>query len=75
VVRDLGGGRQTKDSEIQPDVGLDQLLKPGEAIDCPLCRIHATTEADADLAAERLAGAFEISDERPNLEPLICEVL
>ncbi len=75
VVRDLGGGRQTKDSEIQPDVGLDQMLKPGEAIDRPLCRIHATTEADADAAAERLAGAFEISDEPPNLEPLICEVL
>ena len=75
VVRDLGGGRQTKDSEIQPDVGLDQMLKPGEAIDRPLCRIHASTEADANVAAERLVGAFEISDERPDLEPLICEVL
>ncbi|MBC8326199.1 MAG: thymidine phosphorylase [Verrucomicrobia subdivision 3 bacterium] len=75
VVRDLGGGRQTKDSEIQPDVGLDQMLKPGEAIDRPLCRIHATTEAAADAAAEQLAGAFEISGERPDLEPLICGML
>ena len=75
VVRDLGGGRQTKDSEIHPDVGLDQMLKPGEAIDRPLCRIHARTEADAEMAAERLGAAFEIADERPGLDPLICEIL
>ena len=75
VVRNLGGGRQTKDAKIQPEVGLDNLLKPGEAIDRPLCRIHATTEAAADMAAERLATAFEISDEQPSLDPLICEIL
>ncbi|MFM1556469.1 MAG: thymidine phosphorylase [Limisphaerales bacterium] len=75
VVRDLGGGRQTKEAKIQPDVGLDQMLKPGEAIDRPLCRIHARTEADADMAAERLAGAFDITDEKTGPFDLICEIL
>ena len=75
VVRDLGGGRQTKEAKIQPEVGLDQMIKPGEAIDRPLCRIHAPTEADAEMAAERLATAFEISVEQPSLDPLICEIL
>ena len=75
VVRDLGGGRQRKEAKIQPDVGLDQMLKPSEAIDRPLCRIHARTEADADMAAERLAGAFDITDEKTAPFDLICEML
>ena len=75
VVRDLGGGRQKKEAKIQPDVGLDQMLKPSEAIDRPLCRIHARTEADADMAAERLAGAFDITDEKTAPFDLICEML
>jgi pyrimidine-nucleoside phosphorylase len=75
VVRDLGGGRQTKEAKIQPNVGLDQMLKPGEAIDQPLCRIHARTEADADMAAERLAGAFDITDEKTGPFDLIFEIL
>ncbi|MDG1833158.1 MAG: thymidine phosphorylase [Verrucomicrobiota bacterium] len=75
VVRDLGGGRQTKEAKIQPDVGLDQMVKPGEAIDRPLCRIHARTEADADMAAERLAGAFDITDEKTGPFDLIFEIL
>ena len=75
VVRDLGGGRQRKEAKIQPDVGLDQMLKPSEAIDRPLCRIHARTEADADMAAERLAGAFDITDEKTAPFDLICEMV
>ena len=75
VVRDLGGGRQRKEAKIQPDVGLDQMLKPGEAIGRPLCRIHARTEADADMAAERLAGAFDITDKKTGPFDLICEIL
>ncbi len=75
VVRDLGGGRQTKDAKIHPDVGLDQILKPGDSIDRPLCRIHAATAADADMAEKQLAAAFKISDKSPSIEPLICQVL
>ena len=31
VIRDLGGGRLTKESGINYDVGIDRIAKPGEA--------------------------------------------
>ncbi len=67
VIRDLGGGRQTKDSVIHPHVGIDQLAKPGEARRTgePLCRIHARNEAEANDAMRRVAEAFTISDSAP----------
>jgi thymidine phosphorylase len=33
VIRDLGGGRLTKESVINYDVGVDQLAKPGEQVE------------------------------------------
>jgi thymidine phosphorylase len=63
VVRDLGGGRQTKDSAINHDVGIDQLAKPGERITKgeALCRVHTIAAKHAPVAITRLQGAFEIS--------------
>ncbi len=75
VVRDLGGGRQTKESKIHPDVGLDQILKPNEPVNGPLCRIHARSEEDADIAEERLMSAFEILDEKVGQFELISEIM
>ncbi|MGC3959156.1 MAG: thymidine phosphorylase [Verrucomicrobiota bacterium] len=62
VVRDIGGGRQTKDSVINYDVGVDQLAKPGERIakGGTLCRLHAATSRQAIIMQERLQSAFEI---------------
>ncbi len=77
VIRDLGGGRLTKDTVIQPDVGVDQLAKPGELRRAGelLCRIHASTASDADRAAASLVAAFEQADEPPSLKPLIRDVV
>jgi pyrimidine-nucleoside phosphorylase len=60
VVRDLGGGRHTKDSTINFDVGIDQIAKPGERVKSGsiLCRIHAMNSNYARNAKQRLAGAF-----------------
>ena len=33
VIRDLGGGRLTKESAINYDVGVDQIAKPGERVE------------------------------------------
>lgn len=73
VIRDLGGGRQTKDSPINYDVGIDAILKPGEAIrrGGPLARIHAATSASARSAAERLRVAFKIVGRQPKALPLV----
>jgi thymidine phosphorylase len=67
VIRDLGGGRLTRESVINPSVGLDRLTKPGDKVDAgaPLCRIHAVTDSAAESAAIRLAPAFEIDDHPP----------
>jgi pyrimidine-nucleoside phosphorylase len=67
VIRDLGGGRLTKESVINADVGMDRIAKAGEAVKSGfvLARVHATAAAVAEHALDRLAGAFEISDAPP----------
>ncbi len=77
IVRDLGGGRMTKDSIINPDVGIDELAKPGETvgIGSVLGRIHAASQAEADAACARLQSAFALSAEPPELPPLIHEII
>jgi pyrimidine-nucleoside phosphorylase len=77
VVRDLGGGRFTKESEIHYEVGVDALTKPGEAIraGAVLARVHAADRAGAEAACARLEKAFEISAQTPALQPLIAETL
>ena len=66
VIRDLGGGRLTKDSAINYDVGVDRMAKPGERVEKSgaLCRVHAANAAQAEAAVARLQTAFEISPRR-----------
>jgi pyrimidine-nucleoside phosphorylase len=77
VIRDLGGGRLTKESLINYDVGVDQIAKPGERVEKSgvLCRVHAADSAQATAAAARLQTAFDISAKRKLPAPLICEIL
>jgi pyrimidine-nucleoside phosphorylase len=77
VIRDLGGGRLTKDSEIDYDVGVDQIAKPGEHVgkSGTLCRIHAADSVQAKTGLARLKAAFEISAKRPSKTPLVIEVI
>ena len=77
VIRDLGGGRLTKDSVINFDVGVDQIAKPGERVEKSgaLCRVHAADYAQAQSAIARLKTAFEISAKRPAKIPLVVEII
>jgi pyrimidine-nucleoside phosphorylase len=77
VIRDLGGGRLTKDSIINFDVGVDRITKPGERVEKSgvLCRVHAANSASAKAAGARLKTAFEISTRRPVVAPLVHEVI
>jgi pyrimidine-nucleoside phosphorylase len=77
VIRDLGAGRLMKDSAINYDVGIDRLAKPGDEIKpfSTLARIHAVDSTQAKAAAERLKGAYEISEEPPSATELIHEVI
>jgi pyrimidine-nucleoside phosphorylase len=77
VIRDLGGGRLSKESTINYDVGIDKIKKPGERVGKlqTLCRVHAANSAHAKAALERLKAAFAISVRRPAKTPLIAEVI
>ena len=77
VVRDLGGGRATKDSPIDPSVGLDEIAKPGEpfGVGSVLARVHARDKVAAELALDRLKHAFEFQSEPFDTPPLIQDRL
>jgi pyrimidine-nucleoside phosphorylase len=77
VVRDLGGGRFTKESDIHYEVGVDAIAKPGEAIQAGevLARIHAADHPGAEAASARLKKAFDVSVEPPALQALIAEII
>ncbi len=77
VIRDIGGGRLTKESAINFDVGVDQMAKPGERVEknSVLARIHAADQAQAKAALVRLKTAFEISSKSKQPAPLILEIL
>jgi pyrimidine-nucleoside phosphorylase len=77
AIRDLGGGRQTKDSVINYDVGVDQLAKPGERIAKGelFCRIHATDTKQARAAATRIQTAFTIQSRPSKPGQLVAEII
>ena len=77
VIRDLGGGRLTKESAVNHDVGVDRLAKPGEAVKkgLVLVRIHAADRLQAEAAGARLQKAFEISAKPPTATRLVAEIV
>jgi len=77
AIRDLGGGRLTKDSAVNYDVGVDQLAKPGDRISAGavLARIHAAARPQAEAVCERIASAISLSSRRIRQKPLLSGVL
>jgi thymidine phosphorylase len=77
VVRDLGGGRLTKETVIQPEVGVDMIATVGDVVSfgSVLCRVHAMKQDDADVALARLQYAFAISEMPSEPRPLVREVI
>ena len=77
VIRDLGGGRLTKESVINYDVGVDSIIKPGEAVQAGalLARIHVADRVQGEAACARLKAAFGISAQPPAAKPLIAEIV
>ncbi len=77
VVRDLGGGRQTKDAVIDYGVGIDRLRKPGDSVERgdALARIHAGSREAAQGVLARVAAAFAITPEPPGSSALLAGVI
>jgi len=77
VIRDLGGGRLTKESDINYDVGVDKIAKPSECVEKfgVLCRVHIADSSDVESALVRLKTAFDISASRRKPSPLVSEII
>ena len=73
----LGGGRETKDSDIDLSVGVLLLRKVGDRVEVgeSLAVIHAADETAALRAAEELAGAYSIVPEKPVRPPFIRDIV
>lgn len=73
----LGGGRETKESEIDLGVGVLLRKKNGDAVAAgePLAVIHARTAESAEKAAEALRACYTITAEKPQHPALIRGVV
>ena len=69
----LGGGRATKESEIDLRVGVILHKKVGDSIEVgeSIAQIHAADEAAAAKAAEALKACYTITEEKPERKPFI----
>lgn len=73
----LGGGRETKESVIDPAVGLVLKKKAGDAVKPgdTLVEIHGSSEAEIKAAGEHFRKHYHITRERPKQQPIIYDVL
>ena len=77
VIRDLGGGRATKESVINYDAGIDYLAKPGQKVEAGslLARLHAADPQAAQKAAHLVLTGIEISPRAPRVPRLIQKII
>ncbi len=73
----LGGGRETKESEIDLSVGLILHKKHGDYVNAgeSLATIHANDLEKLALAKERLLNAYSFSDKQVEKQPVIKGVI
>lgn len=73
----LGGGRETKESEIDLSVGIVLEKKVGDYVKAgePLAYIHANDKGKLAVAKERFYGAYTMSKEQPEERELIWGVI
>lgn len=73
----LGGGRETKESEIDLAVGLILEKKVGDYVKKGdvLAYLHANDAEKAKVATDRFLKAYHISDEKTEVRPLIRDII
>lgn len=77
AIIELGGGRQQLGDELDLSVGISDVASIGEEVggDRPLAIVHASSEGDAELAADLIIKACTISQNKPAARPVIYETL
>lgn len=73
----LGGGRETKDSEIDLSVGIILHKKAGDFVDenTPIATLYGNSMEKVEIAKERLLKAYHISKEKVEKRPLIQGII
>ena len=73
----LGGGRATKDSEIDLSVGLVLHKKVGDSVEAgeSLATIHASSQEKAAEAAELLRACYSFSPDPVQRSPFIKDII
>ena len=73
----IGAGRDNKDDQVDPAVGVILEVKAGEKVEAGavLCRIYYTGDERLDDAAAVIEDAFRISNQAPEERDLILEVV
>lgn len=73
----LGAGRAEKDGAVDPAAGIVLLQKTGDFVRAgePIARLLASSEQALPQAEARFLGAIQVSETRPDEEPLIHGVL
>ena len=73
----IGAGRETREDQIDPAVGVILEVKVGEKVEAGavLCRLYNTREDRLEEAAQLVEDAFRISSHPPEERELILEVV
>jgi pyrimidine-nucleoside phosphorylase len=74
---ELGGGRRTKDDEIDHSVGVVCSAKRGQTVEAGqvLADVHARDEASAETAVAAVLSAYEIGDDPPPVRGILLDVV
>jgi pyrimidine-nucleoside phosphorylase len=73
----IGAGRNTKEDDIDPAVGVILEVKVGQKVEAGavLCRVYYTREEQVEEASQEIEDAFRISAQPPEERELILEVV
>jgi pyrimidine-nucleoside phosphorylase len=77
VVRDLGGGRLHPGAEVDPAVGVELAILPGERIEKGqlLCTVHAQSELQVKQSANYINERLRFSHQKPlDRGPVLAEI-
>lgn len=75
AVVDLGGGRRVESDQVNPAVGLTNVVRLGEKVtkNQPIAVVHAAREEQADAAAAAIRAAISLDGPAPDPLPLTLE--
>jgi pyrimidine-nucleoside phosphorylase len=73
----LGAGRETKESRIDPAVGIVLKKKIGDPVEAgePLALLHINDSTRLEIVSRKVKNAFQISEEQVTAPPLIYGIV